>query len=85
MLVTNELHDLLESEKIYEIPSWINECSGESQQLFGDIKQIDYDSIDDGLSTLAKCLMINQFLALGVVIFTIIIGITILCCDKYDK
>ena len=24
MLVTNELHDLLESEKIYEIPTWIN-------------------------------------------------------------
>ena len=31
MLATNELDDLLESEKVFDIPSWINQCSGESQ------------------------------------------------------
>ena len=31
MLYTNELIDFLEEEKVFDIPSWINECSGESQ------------------------------------------------------
>ena len=51
--LTIELNDLLKTEKTYEMPSWINECSADDQQLYNGDKQINYENINQEFNKLA--------------------------------
>ena len=74
MLSVNELNDVLKSETIYELPSWINECSREDQQLFVDSKQINYEEINPELDSLASYLN-TSFILTAVVTILGIVGL----------
>lgn len=66
------MNNLLKSETIYELPSWINECSRADQRLFVDEKQINYEEIDPEFGTFVDCLIIARALssiAVGLALF----------------
>ena len=55
-----------------------------NQQLFVDYNQVDYESVDSKLGTLANCLLAIPIFALIVTVLTGIIGIIILCGANYN-
>ena len=65
--LTIELNDLLKTQKIYELPSWINECSRGDQQVFDGDKQLDYATVDPEFGKLVFCLKFAQIFSIAVV------------------
>ena len=83
----NKMNNLLKSETIYELPSWINECSNGDQQLFVDEKQITYEEINPEFDTFVNCINIARALSsivLGLALFGMAIYVVCGGCRDGD-
>ena len=70
------MNNLLKSETIYELPSWINECSRADQRLFVNEKQINYEEIDPEFGTFVDCLLIARALS-SITLFAAMFGMAL--------
>ena len=65
MMVTIEANDILQNEKLYDLPAWINDCSL-SDQKFPEENQLGIDMSDttakSSLNALVICMIVNVLL-----------------------